>query len=89
MGEDPNTKHVCECGGNFTTASKSRHFKTAGHINFIATGVKKAKGHECVCGGNFTDKNKTAHIHTKRHLKYTADLLAAAAVVVDFQALTL
>ncbi len=78
LGEDPKTKHVCECGGDFTTSGRSHHLKTKVHINFIATGVKKSKGHDCDCGGNYFEKNKNRHIHTERHLKYSADLLAVA-----------
>ena len=29
------TKHVCECGSNYTNAGKTQHLKTAKHQNFI------------------------------------------------------
>ena len=30
-----NQKHTCECGGRYTSASKSRHLKTSKHLNYL------------------------------------------------------
>ena len=30
-----NTKNICECGGNFSTANKARHLKSNNHLYYI------------------------------------------------------
>jgi len=35
-----NQKHICECGGNYTTDNKSQHCKTKKHKSFIEKKIK-------------------------------------------------
>jgi len=35
-----NQKHTCECGGRYTTASKTKHLKTQKHLNYLK-GIKE------------------------------------------------
>ena len=37
LNEKANLKHSCECGGKFTTCTKSVHFKTKLHQNFLTS----------------------------------------------------
>ena len=35
VSQQKKTKHICECGGNFTTVNKGRHEKTNIHQNYL------------------------------------------------------
>jgi len=67
-----NTKHMCECGIEYTQANKNRHLATKPHQKFLETGELQFREAEnvCECGGRHTTQHRTTHAKSKKHIKW-------------------
>ena len=71
-----NSKHMCECGIQYTQANKNRHIATPAHQKFLETGeinIEKVVN-RCECGGKYTDQHRTTHAKSQKHQKYLESL---------------
>ena len=62
--------YECECGLTIRQDTKSRHFKTLKHLDFLNNKEQKNQSYKCECGSNYTIQHKSRHFKTTKHLSF-------------------